>query len=173
MNLSELCAILGEFAGGSLSLADVQRRLDPLLASDSLDIEASDPARWDLGADEERLFWWLVYLIESESDDGDGPRRRMGRIVHCLDTTRSAADTYELLPLVFDQDRLQTIVAKHRAGIISRTGFLSVLAESRYPPHAKLWLEHADPGALTRLAELLAQGEYEVVARMLERPPSQ
>ena len=39
-------------------------------------------------------------------------------------------------------------------------GFLSVVAESGYPPHVKLWLEHAGPDALTRLCERLDAGEY-------------
>jgi hypothetical protein len=93
------------------------------------------------------------------------------RVVACLTDTASAEDTFELLPLLADQARFCEIVARHRRGVISRTGFLAVLAESGYPAHAKLWLEHAPPAALDRLCARLTGGAYGEVARMLERPP--
>ena len=74
--------------------------------------------------------------------------------------------------MVLDQDRLTSIVTKHLAGTISRTGFLSVVAESGYPAHAKLWLERAPASALDGLADLLACGAYRDVAATLERRPA-
>jgi hypothetical protein len=94
------------------------------------------------------------------------------RIVACLDSTDDAAATYELLPLLLDQDRLTTIITKHLSGTISRTGFLSVVAESGYPTYVKLWLERAGVGALTTLADLLAASAYGDVKRALERRPT-
>ena len=82
-----------------------------------------------------------------------------------------AADVLELLPIVVDQERFCAIVAKHIAGVISRTGFLSVVAESGYPAHVKLWLQHAGRGALARLCARLDDCEYAAVAAMLERAP--
>ena len=99
-------------------------------------------------------------------------RRRLAqRVIECLARTGSAAATFELLPIVTDQDRFCTIVGRHVRGVISRTGFLSVLAESGYPPHVKLWLEHAEPVHLARLCERLEHGEYDAVMAAFERKP--
>ncbi|HET7459099.1 MAG TPA: hypothetical protein VFJ74_15730 [Gemmatimonadaceae bacterium] len=100
-------------------------------------------------------------------------RRRLAqRVIDCLARTGSAAATFELLPVLTDQDRLCTIVGRHVRGVISRTGFLSVLAESGYPPHVKLWLEHAEPVHLARLCTRLARGEYDSVMAAFERRPA-
>jgi hypothetical protein len=189
VTLSDLARQLGAFAGGHATHADLQRWLDTVLAADALGVERSDSAPWDDAPDDARLFWRLVYLFESaagtpasgagEAGSASSPtpeereRRRLAqRIIDCLAKTGSAAVTFELLPVLTDQDRLCTIVGRHVRGIISRTGFLSVLAESGYPPHMKLWLEHAEPIHLARLCERLARGEYDEVMAAFERRPA-
>lgn len=171
MTLADLTALLSRYAAGALPLAALHAQLAPVLAADPLDVEASDPSRWEDGHDEERLFWRLIYLLEREAEDSERLRREAARVVRCLGSTGSAADTFELLPLLLDQERLTTIVARHRAGIISRTGFLNVVAESGYPAHVKLWLEHASADALATLAERLERGEYDAAVRAFERAP--
>ena len=171
--LYDLAAQLRALATGEIGREAVEAWLAPVVAADPLDVAESDAEPWeDGGHDEERLFWRLVYLVESTPDDAEEMLREVAaRVVACLASTASAADTHELLPLVLDADRLCVIVERHRRGIISRTGFLSVLAESGYPPHAKLWLEHADGPALESLCAAIAADAWERVARMLERKP--
>ena len=172
VSLSELAQLLAQYAAGAVTLESVQQTLTPVLLADPLGAEHGDSAPWDTEHQETRLFWRLVYLVESEIADGDGPRRLVGHIVGCLANTRSAETTYELFPLLVDQERFCVIVGKHRSGIISRTGFLSVLAESGYPDHIKLWLQHAPPAALARLCARLHAGEYQDVATGFEIPPA-
>jgi hypothetical protein len=164
---------LRAFAAGELTRDALEAWLAPVLAADPLDVSHSDATPWEDDHAEERLFWRLVYLVESSDPDADDGALRAvaGRVVACLTSTASAEDTFELLPLLADQARFCEIVARHRRGVISRTGFLAVLAESGYPPHAKLWLEHAPGPALERLCAQLAAGAYDAAARMLERPP--
>jgi hypothetical protein len=175
-SLYDLAARLQAFAAGELTREALDAWMLPVLAADPLDVEHQDDVPWEDAPDEERLFWRLLYLVESSepSDDGEAAlRAAAARAVACLSSTASAADTLELLPLVLDQPRLCTIVERHGRGIVSRTGFLSVLANSGYPPHAKLWLAHADLPALGRLCERLTTGDYAGVARMLERAPAE
>ena len=113
-----------------------------------------------------------MHLFDQETTEGEAARRLAGRVVACLESSGSAADTFELLPLLVDQERLLAISAKYRAGVISRTGFLSVLAESGYPPHVKLWLEHASPLALEALGRDLAELRYDRVLSALSRRPA-
>jgi hypothetical protein len=162
---------LRRWTGGEIGLIELQEWFTPILSADSLDVEESDAQPWEHAAEDTRLFWRIVYLFEAGGDEAS-LRLDAERIVACLDSTGDASATYELLPLVLDQDRLTTIVTKHLAGTISRTGFLSVVAESGYPAHAKLWLANAPSAALDRLADRLAGGVYREVAQMLERPPA-
>lgn len=171
MTLHELAELIGRYSSGEIHLDEVHEQLLPVLAADPLDVEASDSAPWDQAHADARLFWRLVYLFESEPEDSATLRRTGRRVVACLGQTGSADVTFELLPLILDQDRLVTIVGRHRAGIISRTGFLSVLAESGYPPHVKLWLEHAGDAALRRLSAAFGEERYDSVSSVLSEPP--
>ena len=182
VELPELISILREYATGDLPIDALHARLLPVIASDPLDVESSDARRWDAGHDDERLFWRLVYLVESnheagsalrvDGEDGSGLRADIRRIVACVDDTRSAATTHELLPVILDAPRLCQIVEKHRAGVVTRTGFLSVIAESGYPEHVKLWLQHASSVALGRLCAQLEADEYAAIALGFESPPA-
>jgi hypothetical protein len=170
VSLQDLTTQLRRWTRGEITLLDLQEWFTPILSADSLDVEESDESPWEHAAEDTRLFWRIIYLFEAGGGE-DALRLDAERIVACLDSTRDASATYELLPIVLDQDRLATIVTKHLTGTISRTGFLSVVAESGYPPHAKLWLAHASGRALGRLADLLAAAAYRDVSLMLEQPP--
>lgn len=172
MSLESLSSQLHRFSRDEISLVELQEWFTPILAADSLDVEESDEGPWEHAADDTRLFWRLVYLYEA-GGEVETLRVAAERIVACLQATRDASVTYELLPLLLDQDRLTTIVSKHLLGTISRTGFLSVVAESGYPSHVKLWLERAAPGSLSSLARQLGGSAYGEVARGLEHPPPQ
>ena len=172
MELPELADLLRDYAAGVMPRATLSERLRPVLAADPLDVADSDPVPWDHAPDEARLFWRLVYLVESGEEDGPEFRDRVRRVVAALDSTRSAATTHELLPIVVDARRLCQIVAKHRAGVISRTSFLSVVAESGYPDHVRLWLQHASPMALARMCAQLEADDYSAVAAGFEAPPA-
>lgn len=172
MTLADLAELLRGYATGATTLATVHERLRPVLLEDPLDVAGSDPLPWQTNHDDERLFWRLVYLVESGDEDSPRFRDRMRRIVASFDRTRSAAVTHELLPLVIDQPRFCTIVGKYRGGEVSRTGFLSVIAESGYPGHIKLWLQHASHAALERLSSRLDEGAYDVVAAGFDGPPA-
>ena len=172
MTLAELAKLLGRYAAGEIALTVVHDQLRPLLVEDPLDIAESDPSPWLKGPEDERLFWRLVYHVESTDTDSSAFRDETRRFVLSLERTRSAATTHELLPLLIDQPRLCIIARKYQAGRVSRTGFLSVIAESGYPGHIKLWLQHARPASLETLCQRLEAGEYDVVARGFEAPPA-
>lgn len=171
MTLDELGTLLSEYADGELALEPLQQRLTALLAAEPLGVAGADAQSWERGHHEARLFWRLVYLFDTAPDDTQSVRRSAARIVAALRDTASAETTFELLPLLLDEERFCTIVARHIDGTISRTGFLSVIAESGYPPHVKLWLEHAPSPALARLCARMQRGEYATAARAFEEAP--
>jgi hypothetical protein len=47
-----------------------------------------------------------------------------------------------------------------------------MVAESGYPAHVKLWLQHASARALDRLCAQLSADEYDAVAAGFEAPPT-
>lgn len=171
MTLLELAALLREYVSRDLPLDAVRARLLPVLAADPLDVEHSDASRWEESPADERLFWRLVYLVDGEIEDEGRLREIARRVLDCLARTGSSDATHELLPILQDAPRLADIVAKHARGIISRTGFLSVVAESGYPDHVKLWLRHAPIEALCRLRERLEAGAYDAVIAAFESRP--
>jgi hypothetical protein len=172
VKLSQLVLLLQQYADGPLTLDELQRQLNPVLIADPLDVAASNAEPWDTEPADERLFWRLVYLFESEDEDGPQARAIARRLVASLNSTGSAETTLELLPVILDQVRLCTIVKKRDAGLISRTGLLSVVAESGYPEHVKLWLQHASLDALRRLCTQLQESDYAGVATSFSAPPA-
>ena len=172
LKLDALINRLDAYARAEISLAVIQRELRPVLAADPLDITASDDTPWAASPAEERLFWRLVYLIETSSDDAPFLPALAGRLIECLARTASPQVTHELLSVLLDQDRLCAIIGKHQRDIISRTGFLSVVTESGYPAHIKLWLQHATTDALGEMCERLATGRYDLVAAGFDAPPA-
>ena len=171
MTLTDLTSLLDRYAAGELSLAALQAQFAAVLAADPLDVEESDAEPWNDAHQESRLSWRLIYLFDAEAEDGEAPRRLAAHVVRCLARSGSADATFEMLPLLVDQERFCEIVGKHRAGIISRTGFLNVLSASGYPPHVKLWLEHASPFALDRLCAMLGAEAYDLVVAAFDRAP--
>ena len=172
VTLPALVDLLRQYLAGEVTLETVHAYLLPVLTADSLHVAESDSTAWDTDHQSERLFWRLVYVVEAEPADGAGLVAPLQRILGCLDTTRSAASTFELLPLLLDQPRFCSIVRKHEAGPISRTGFLSAIAESGYPEHIKLWLQHASSDALAVLCSRLESGLYDLAAAAFEAPPA-
>jgi len=171
VELRELAELLREYTTGVIPLATVHERLRPVLADDPLDVAASDPGPWENAPDDARLFWRLVYLIESSEANDPTVPDRLRRIVASLDATGSGT-TLELLPIILDAPRLCMILEKHQAGVVSRTRLLSMIAESGYPAHAKLWLQHASLMALERLCVQLGADEYHAVASDFDAPPA-
>jgi hypothetical protein len=174
--LADLLDQLERLAAGAITGAELEAWITPVFHDDPLGAERTDAAPWDAAPDDWRLFWRLVYLFaEAPADDDAGALARhrdfARRVAACARSTGSAALTHEMLPLVADQERFCRIVERHLRGVISRTGFLSVIAESGYAPHAKLWLQHAGPAALARLCELLDTGGYREAAEMMEKAP--
>jgi len=170
-SLYDLADRLQSFIAGAIDRDALVTWAAPVLAADPLDVEESDAVPWEDAPDEERLFWRLLYLVEMDDAPDDALRALFARVLACLADTASAGDTLELLPLLVDQPRLCTIVERHTQGIISRTGFLGVIANAGYPGHVKLWLQHADRAALRALGEDLTGGAYARAVRRVERAP--
>ena len=171
MTLDQLALRLRSFADGELPFDALRESFLPSLEADPLDVTKSDARPWEDAPDDARLYWRLVHLFDTASD-GDAPalRRAADRLVRALGDAGSAT-TLELLSVLLDQERFCAIVEKASRGIISRTSFLSVVAESGYPAHVKLWLQHAGPEPLARLCDRLGAGAYGEAAVMLERVP--
>ena len=172
MTLAELTEALRQFVWGDLPLARLHERLRPLIVADVSDESETDPSPWLKGPEDERLFWRLVYHVESHADESSRFRDQLRRIVAALDRTGSAAVTHELWPLILDQPRFCIVARKYGSGSVSRTGFLSVIAESGYPRHIKRWLQQASLGGLEALCRRLDGGEYDVVAATFQAPPA-
>ena len=171
MTLDALLTHLRRFAAAELSLAGLRAAFLPVLHADPLGAERSDARPWAERPDDTRLVWRLIHLFDT-ADDAREPQMRAqaARLADAVEDAGSAT-TLELLRVLLDQERLCTIVERHARGVVSRTGFLSVIAESGYPPHVKLWLEHADGAALARLCDRLTRGRVAEAAAMVERAP--
>lgn len=146
---------LASFAGGDLDLGELRRWFTPLLADNGGEAPEHD----------HDVVFRLVYLFEDESLDKGTHRTNAHRLAQALHEVEDNAALLELVPIITDQDRLCGILEKYRAGLVTRTGFLSFVSETRYSTKVKSWLAHTDLLTLLSLCNSLSSGKYSAAAK--------
>jgi hypothetical protein len=107
-------------------------------------------------------------LFEDASLSEDQRMTLLSRVLRVLQGPLHPDDAVELFPLLMGQDRLCDVVAKHRQGVISRTGFISFVSSARFSAATKRWLLGTTSEGLAYLCRLLQSGDYEEVRAVLE-----
>jgi hypothetical protein len=116
------------------------------------------------------LFWQLVWLFEGEATE-ERHRDIARRIATSYSELQDSAAVLGLLSLIIARDRFCSILSKHRAGIVSRVGLLSVIGKT-FPREYQLtdWLKAASLEDLEDLCQLLDADDYAGVITRVNLP---
>jgi hypothetical protein len=148
---------LSQLAQGVLDLDEMRRRFAPAITGGDL---------FGTG-NEGDLIASVAFALEDESIDEEAHRLQAGRLAAALDSPLSNEEILVLLPLILGSPRLCSVLSKLEAGTVSRTGYLSFIAESPYGSEAKRWLLAASMPALRELGQMLQNCDYAGAARCM------
>lgn len=120
-----------------------------------------EPVAWE--SDEQRLIRSISERVNAAG--GDGTRLLMlARDVHSLLEGASSNEAVELLlELIAERERVLGVIRKHVQGTITRTAFLSFVAEQPWPERVRRRMAALSPADIARLATALEEGD---VARL-------
>lgn len=144
-------------ATGKETLDGLQRWLSAVFVSDEFPGPCHD----------EVLLNRLMFLFEDESVPASVHVTNAGLIAEALESALSNDRVLNLLPLLVGYRHLCGVVGKYRGGVISRTGFLSFVAELRYSAELRAWLQKARPEDLDALCTALRDHDVAAVETML------
>ena len=176
MNLPALCEQLEAFVEGRLAREQLREWLRPTIVDpplSELDDEEAPPS-WSPEREREEVFWQLLWLAD-DSDNVDDTRLRdlATRSLRCIAQCGAGDTTSELIPLITARHRLCPIVAKHRAGIVSRVGLHSVIKKTFWHEHfLREWATAASLDTLEDLCTRLVEDDYLGAAQLLCLPPA-
>ena len=94
------------------------------------------------------------------------------RVLSCLNQVPDVEDVQEILPLIRHHEGFAVLIWKRARGLISRTGFKSIVGK-RFPfDSLRPWLEEATPEHLARLADLIEREDFVSLRSLLVLPPA-
>jgi hypothetical protein len=94
------------------------------------------------------------------------------RILGCLDQVPDVDSVHDILPLIRQHEAFSVLISKHARGLISRSGFKSIV-KKRFPSDTvRPWLEAASLEQLVRLTELIEQEDFVSLRTLLALPPA-
>ena len=94
------------------------------------------------------------------------------RILGCLDQVPDVDGVHDILPLIRHHEAFSVLISKHVRGLISRSGFKSIV-KKRFPfDTVRPWLEAASPEQLVRLTELIEREDFVSLRSLLALPPA-
>lgn len=147
---SNLTSQLAAFANASLTLAELQRWLTPVLAAAEFPGEPVD----------EELVTRLTYVFEDDSLSETEHLENARGIGQALYSSIDNTALIKLLPLYLLRRRFCEIVALASEGRVSHTGFVSFLTESKLSKPLKVRLARLDSEALRDLCSALLNDDF-------------
>jgi hypothetical protein len=114
---------------------------------------------------------WLVRRVAERIDAAGGDDSAIVALAGAIERLLSHATSDEsvelLLDLVVQRERFLSVARKYLAGTISRTNFLSFVAEQRWPDAIRRRVSTMPDPELTRLASTLEQQDFALVERIV------
>lgn len=151
---------------------DLRRWFTPYLVAFPPPRPENEEPTWDPEAGDKAFFWNLVWLFEDDGFTEIEHRELAAKVVQLFRCIPSSATALDVLPLIRREAKLCEAIGKHRAGVISRTGFLSVISENFRFESVRGWLSEATLPSLEELCANLHSGDYLAVEQQLPRPPA-
>jgi hypothetical protein len=171
-NLEALIEKLRAFGAGASDRAALQHWSIPFRSAPILEGPDDEEPIWNPEAEDQALFWTMLDLFEDEGFSSEEHREFASQLVRLFDEVSPSARRLELLPLLIHRRQFCEVLQKHRAGIISRTGLVSVISKRfRFEP-VKDWLLLAPTHTLEELCDRLGSEDYTAVENILSRPPA-
>lgn len=139
--------------GAALAAPDPAQGVNDLLR----DVLTTEPVGWE--SDEQRLVRGISERVDVASGDADR-LLPLARNVQALLDDASSNDAVELLlELIAERERVLGILRKYAQGTITQTGFLSFVAEQRWPESVRRRVAALSPADISSLVKALEESD--------------
>lgn len=122
-----------------------------------------------LASNDSEFLLYALCRLDAAADD----EPRFTRLAHDVEALLRApiSDTNQatLFELAAERRRFADVAAKYRAGVLSRTEYLSYLTDQRWPTEIGRAIAALSAPEAARLTEALSRGDYGVVDALLLR----
>ena len=95
------------------------------------------------------------------------------RVLSCLQQVPDVEEVQDILPLIRHHEAFAVLISKHARGLISRTGFKSIVRKRFTFDSVRPWLEEASLEQLTRLADGIEREDFVGLRSLLLLPPAE
>jgi len=92
------------------------------------------------------------------------------RVLHCLEQVREPEGVMDLLPLIRHHEDFSILVKKYQRGLISRTGFRSIVKKRFKFEEVRSWLADASIEHLESLVDAIENSEFILARSLLALP---
>jgi hypothetical protein len=104
--------------------------------------------------------------------DDEAAAHFASRIIGCLDQVPDVDGVHDMLPLIRQHEAFSVLISKHARGLISRSGFKSIVKKRFTADGVRPWLEAATLEQLVRLTELIEREDFVSLHALLAIPPA-
>lgn len=94
------------------------------------------------------------------------------RVLGCLQQVPDVEEVQLILPLIRHHEPFAVLISKHARGLISRTGFRSIVRKRFTFDGVRPWLEEASLEQLARLADAIEREDFVSLRSLLVLPPA-
>jgi hypothetical protein len=94
------------------------------------------------------------------------------RIIGCLDQVPDVDGVHDILPLIRHPEAFSLLISKHARGLISSSGFKSIVRKRFTSDSVRPWLEAASLEQLMHLTELIEREDFVTLRSLLAIPPA-
>ncbi|HJQ12598.1 MAG TPA: hypothetical protein VJ840_16315 [Gemmatimonadaceae bacterium] len=116
----------------------------------------------------------LAFLIGQSfcafQQDGEEARLFATRVLHCLEQVNEPDAVIDLLPLIRHHEDFSILVKKYQRGLISRSGFRSIVQKRFTFDDVRFWLAEASIDQLESLVGAIENSEFALARPLLALP---
>jgi hypothetical protein len=123
-------------------------------------------------ASPERILAYSIgeFFCQIDADDEEAGHFA-SRVLSCLRQVPDVEEVQGILPLIRHQEAFAVLISKHARGLISRTGFKSIVRKRFTFDSVRPWLEEASLEQLARLADVIEREDFVSLRSLLVLPP--
>jgi hypothetical protein len=140
---------------------------DQVLAVSTIEPVASKPA-----LPEQTLAYSIGESFCALQADDEEASHFASRVLSCLKQVPDVEEVQNILPLIRHHEAFTILISKHARGLISRTGFKSIIRKRFTFDSVRSWLEEASLERLTRLADTIEREDFVSLRSLLVLPPA-
>jgi len=167
----ELPAITARFEA-YVAGASSRSQLESWIADQVLAGSTSKPVARTAASREQILAYSIGESFCALQADDEEAGHFASRVLSCLQQVPDVEEVQDILPLIRHHEAFAVLISKHARGLISRTGFKSIVRKRFKFDSVRPWLEEASLDQLARLADVIERENFVSLRSLLVLPPA-